>query len=237
MKKSYLLLTSSILLSSFAFAGQAQAESISQNYSSNGSITFETDDSKTDPVDPTNPENPVTPTDPSEPGTDGPLSIDFASNFKFGTQKITTATKTYYAALQTFTDAADAPNYVQVTDKRGTAEGWILSVKQNEQFKTAENDGLKGAVISTSNGTTASIMDDDYRPTTVNPAVNFTPGAENVLVSASANQGMGTWIYKFGTDANEGASAIALEVPGKSVKLAKTYTTTLTWNLKSVPTD
>ena len=47
----------------------------------------------TDPVDPLDPEQPVTPVDPTNPdgkpnpGTNGPLSIDFASSLVFGEQK------------------------------------------------------------------------------------------------------------------------------------------------------
>ena len=40
-----------------------------------------------------------------------------------------------------------------------------------------------------------------------------------------------------GKDATEGATAVKLNVPGKAIKLAKEYRTTLTWTLKSVPTN
>ncbi|WP_430612669.1 WxL domain-containing protein [Enterococcus sp. DIV0876] len=208
-------------------------------YSSNGAISFEADTNPTNPVDPTDPEKPVDPVDPTDPdgpnqGTAGPLSIDFASSFQFGDQLITSETKDYYAQLQSFASGESGPNYVQVTDKRGTQEGWSLSVIQNGQFKTAENEELNGAALSIAAGATTSITDMQYAPT-VTASHTFVPNSEVTLVNAPVGKGMGTWIYKFGNDAAEGATAVKLNVPGRSVKLAKEYRTTLTWNLKNVP--
>ncbi|MGX7738218.1 WxL domain-containing protein, partial [Enterococcus faecalis] len=62
-------------------------------------------------------------------------------------------------------------------------------------------------------------------------------GTEVELVKAEDGKGMGTWVYRFGKDATEGATAVKLNVPGKAIKLAKEYRTTLTWTLKSVPTN
>lgn len=61
------------------------------------------------------------------PGTAGPLSIDFASSFQFGNQKITSETMDYYAKLQEFTSSLAGPNYVQVTDKRGLKKAGLLA--------------------------------------------------------------------------------------------------------------
>ena len=68
----------------------------SAEYNSNGQITFEPNTDPTNPISPTDPdpENPIKPVDPTDPdgpnpGTNGPLSIDFASSLYFGTQKIT----------------------------------------------------------------------------------------------------------------------------------------------------
>lgn len=234
MKK--ILLTAGIVLISSAFL---QTTAVAAEYTSNGAITFEADNDPTKPVDPTDPEKPVDPVDPTDPdgpnlGTAGPLSIDFASSFQFGNQKITSETMDYYAKLQEFTSGSAGPNYVQVTDKRGTQEGWSLSVIQNGQFKTAQNEVLAGASLSISYGTAISVTDMHYAPTVVENHT-FVPDSEMNLVNAPVGKGMGTWIYRFGADASEGAKAVKLNVPGRSVKLAKEYRTTLTWNLKNVP--
>lgn len=66
---------------------------------SNVDISFSQDPTITPPVNPTDPTSPVTPnpTDPHQPGTGGPLSLDYVSNFHFGTKVIQTADATYYA--------------------------------------------------------------------------------------------------------------------------------------------
>lgn len=234
MKKSFItmgiVILSSIILPITAVAAE---------YTSNGAITFGTDNDPTKPVDPTDPEKPVDPVDSTDPtgpnpGTAGPLSIDFASSFQFGNQKITSETMDYYAKLQEFTSSSAGPNYVQVTDKRGTQEGWSLSVVQQGQFKTAQNEVLEGASLSISSGTAISVTDKQYAPTVVEHHT-FVPNSEMNLVNAPAGKGMGTWIYRFGADASEGATAVKLNIPGRSVKLAKEYRTTLTWYLKNVP--
>ncbi|MGH1815553.1 WxL domain-containing protein [Enterococcus casseliflavus] len=228
------LLASAVLLNTTTYVEVEATE-----YTSNGAIEFEPDSSVTNPVDPTDPERPVTPIDPTDPegpqtGTAGPLSIDFASSFQFGKQLITTETKNYKAELQEFSDGTVGPNYVQVTDKRGTQAGWALSVVQNGQFKTAEDEELEGAELSINFGASASIMSDDIAPE-ITHSHAFIPNREITLVNAEARKGMGTWVYKFGEDAVEGADAINLNVPGRAVKLAKEYRTTLTWKLSDVP--
>ena len=234
MKKS-LITMGIVILSSIILPITA----VAAEYTSNGAIIFETDNDLTKPVDPTDPEKPVDPVDPTDPmgpnpGTAGPLSIDFASSFQFGNQKITSETMDYYAKLQEFISSLAGPNYVQVTDKRGTQEGWSLSVIQNGQFKTAQSEVLAGASLSISSGTAISATDKQYAPTVVENHT-FVPNSEMNLVNVPAGKGMRTWIYRFGADASEGAAAVKLNIPGRSVKLAKEYRTTLTWYLKNVP--
>ncbi len=62
------------------------------SYTSNGIVEFTPSEEPTnlvDPTDPTNPVDPIDPTDPEgpNPGTNGPLSIDYASSLDFGVQK------------------------------------------------------------------------------------------------------------------------------------------------------
>ncbi|NCE15709.1 WxL domain-containing protein [Enterococcus gallinarum] len=225
MKKS-LITMGIVILSSIILPITA----VAAEYTSNGAIIFETDNDLTKPVDPVDPTDPMGP----NPGTAGPLSIDFASSFQFGNQKITSETMDYYAKLQEFTSSLAGPNYVQVTDKRGTQEGWSLSVIQNGQFKTAQSEVLAGASLSISSGTAISVTDKQYAPTVVENHT-FVPNSEMNLVNVPAGKGMGTWIYRFGADASEGAAAVKLNIPGRSVKLAKEYRTTLIWYLKNVP--
>lgn len=246
MKKTTTLFMGALLFSSILGVTSVHAEDTTPdaNYTSNGVITFEADNTKTDPLNPENPdpENPTQPEDPTtddgnpEDGTDGPLSIDYASSFQFGTQKITTADKDYYAQLQKYKNGvADGPNYVQVTDKRGSQKGWNLSVTQNGDFKTSDGDILDGASLSLNNGIISSNTDAAYSPEVVKVNNTLVADAKTPLMKADVKKGMGTWMYRFGTDATEGATSVKLSIPGKSVKLAKQYSTTLTWTLSDTP--
>lgn len=211
-------------------------------YDSNASVKFKAGTGITPPVDPTNPTDKVTPVDPLDPlkpvqpGTNGPLSIDYASSLYFGEQDITSSNETYYAVPQKLSDDTERPNYVQVSDNRGTLAGWSLQVKQNGQFKTATNKELTGAQITFENAELATVS------TATAPSViktSFTLGtdgtgvAENVI-AAKAEEGAGTFVYRFGNDATKGDS-IKLDVPGSTAKYAEEYTTTLTWTLTDVP--
>lgn len=178
------------------------------DYNSNGAITFEAE---------TN-----------------PITIDHVSDFQFNNQKITTATMDYYAELDSSSGTA-APNYIRVTDIRGNQKGWKLDVKQTEQFQTMDKDTLTGAQLSIKNGVVNSETDMRYAPGTVLTTHTFVPGTAVTVVTAEERQGMGAWDYQFGSDAAQGASSVVLNVPGAAVKLAKEYTTVMTWSLTFAP--
>ena len=240
MKKAIALTTTAILLSlTLNIAGASAAEVFPKDYNTEGTITFEAgDEGVTPPVDPENPDptNPVDPTDPPGPGTGGALSIDYGSKFKFGTQKISTADKIYYAASDEMNDGSKKPTYVQITDRRGTLEGWKMNIAQPEQFKTAGGEELVGAQLKFTKGQVASSVDQKYKPTTVSSELVFTPGQSDVLaVNAKAGTGVGTWVYRFGATADENKDAVQLSVPGESMKLAQQYSTKLVWTLANTP--
>lgn len=209
---------------------------------SNGVVKFVPNEDPTNPVDPTDPEKPVSPIDPTdpegkpEPGTPGPLSIDFASSLDFGTQKISSTDETYKAAPQEAMKAGEkvtVPNYVQVTDNRGTLSGWTLEVQQMGQFKSDKND-LTGAAVTFENGKVNSISESE-RPTssesfTLDPETNALSG----VMSAAQNQGSGTTVNAFGDAATMGDS-ISLSVPGKTTKYATEYRTVFNWVLTDAP--
>ncbi|MFC4652285.1 WxL domain-containing protein [Lactococcus nasutitermitis] len=211
-------------------------------YNSTGTITYQASTAVTPPVDPSDPTTPVTPTNPDgsdltpdQAGTAGPLSIDFASSFDFGTQDITSSNMTYYAAAQKLSDGSTRDNYVQVTDNRGTLTGWSLSVEQGD-FETSAGDVLKGAQITLGDGAIASASE---TPADVSAATTtLTPGtASGTILGATDGNGAGTNLLNFG-DADgttNSDTAVSLFVPGSSTKLAQTYTADLTWTLSDTP--
>ncbi|MBE6171840.1 MULTISPECIES: WxL domain-containing protein [Enterococcus] len=248
MKKTTNLIMSTIALSTFALPSTAFATD-GGVYTSNGVVQFIPNTDPTTPVDPTNPVDPVAPVDPTnpggdpDPGTNGPLSIDYASSLDFGVQKITSKDETYFAASQKYraldehgnpmTDIKEGPNYVQVTDNRGTETGWSLKVNQEGQFTSASGKVLTGATIRLRNGNvvTASTSEEPDGEATI---VLDAAGAQSNVMAASAGKGAGTYLFAWGNVATANAS-IELNVPGSTTKYAEQYATKLTWTLSDTP--
>ncbi|MDR2832107.1 MAG: WxL domain-containing protein [Streptococcaceae bacterium] len=240
-----LSLASAILLGS-VLVGTAMSTTTfaaEQTYTSKGSITYTPSTGPVTPVDPENPDKPVIPTDPElpiNPGTNGPLSIDFASNFRFGKQEITSVDKVYDAQAQELSDGTTRANYVQVTDNRGTLAGWTLTAKASEftdqdMNAVAGSTGyvLEGAQITLTGG---NIQTSSKAPATVVKAEEtLLPGqSSSVLLGAKDGEGAGTNLLVFG-DTSSAATSVKLAVPGKSTKLATNYQSTITWTLADTP--
>lgn len=163
----------------------------------------------------------------------GDLTLDFVSSFDFGNHPISKNDEIYSAAAQKTDDGKSIPNFVQVTDLRGTGNGWSLNVQQQSQF-LANNDGreLEGAQIQITNGVMTS--ESTNTPQDVTESVNLTPGVSEKIVTANEHEGTGTWVYGFGNDSTKEES-VHLAVPGKSFKAADSYKTVLTWALLDAP--
>ncbi|RQW20315.1 WxL domain-containing protein [Bacillus sp. C1-1] len=241
--KKIKVLTITALAFALITSGNTALANTSSTYDTNAKIKFVPNEDVTPPVDPEdpNPETPVEPVDPTDsegpgpnPGTPGPLSIDYASSFEFGEHKITSTTETYYAAPQTFRNSDKiSPLYVQVTDNRGTESGWTLSVVQNGQFATADNEVLNGAEITVNHAAVKSIAASS-KPSHAQESFTLTPEAKSTPLQASKGEGAGTYTYHFGTS-ETADSSVSLEVPGATTKYAKNYSTTLTWTLSDTP--
>ncbi|WP_285015608.1 WxL domain-containing protein [Lactococcus garvieae] len=242
-KTAYTTLAATILLTSMAFsASSVLADDASDGgvMHSKGTISYVKDESPTNPVDPIDPEtdNPITPTDPEdhEKPNAGALSIDYVSNLRFGEHKTTGSEMTYFAELDHMEDssgkAIDRPNFVQVTDKRGSNAGWNLMVTQDSQFKNG-NQELTGAALKLDNAT-LSTPNDGTEPT-AQKSVELTVGEAVDVMSAQADQGTGTWVDRFGKDEEEGKTSVSLTVPGDTKKVQGEYGTSLTWTLTDTP--
>lgn len=184
--------------------------------------------------------------DPENPdektGNKGPLSIDLVSYYNFGKIKISGNDNTYYAKptrvkREGETDFVERANYVQVTDNRGTGAGWKVMVQQNNPLKHATNNQeITGTTISLLNGFSNSVHKDTANTPTAGTDIKITPGgAAQRVVTAQADQGIGTWTHSFGKDATEGAKSVKLDIPGNQ-KIAKgVYKATLNWTLVDDP--
>ncbi|MBO0474726.1 hypothetical protein IGL98_001252 [Enterococcus sp. DIV0840] len=231
------ILTAGALLSTnvAVYAEEGNSGVIEKSIKSQGDVTFKIDDEKTPPVDPTNPGEEVEPEEPGE-STDGPLSIDHVSNLHFGEQLISAKAKTYYAKLEKVKkgeETKEVPNYVQVTDKRGSNEGWYLSVQQDKQFTTGEDIELKGAILKLSNTQVKTTADNKSKAPSAVSEISLVPGGAGMsVIAANKDEGMGLWVGSFGNETT-GENSVSLFVPGESAKQAAKYSTTLTWTLSN----
>ncbi|WP_256090211.1 WxL domain-containing protein [Brochothrix thermosphacta] len=238
-----------------------------QSLESNAVVNFIENTTPTKPVDPENPNpgKPVGPIDPTKPGgpnpgTQGPLSIDFASSLQFGTSKITTTGEVYSAyAQEVVSDGVSSfrPQYVQVTDNRGTDAGWKLTVNQEQQLTSTAGKELEGAVITLENATVKTVEGSTIKaPSTAPKSIELVPGQEVSVMSAAQGEGAGLWVNHFGNSAatvvdgtdwkpgEEGNdptefavkrnNAVTLAIPGKSNKSAAEYRSVLKWTLSEV---
>lgn len=251
MKLTKLIATSAIALTALSVSAPAALA-----YPSTGTVGFMAGTDTTSPKDPDDPTKEVTPTNPDgslpEPGTAGPLSLDFASSISFGQNKISNKDVTYYAEPQKITDSTGADsirsNYVQVTDTRGTNAGWVLTLKQEEQFKNdaTVNKVLTGAKLTFDGGAvvSASAAGQAILPTAEQQIELDPAGAASVVMKAEAGAGSLTWLDAFGTVTDTDVDGqmvkknkeISLDIPGTTPKDAVSYSTNLTWTISDIPT-
>lgn len=199
------------------------------------------------PVDPLDPDKEINPENPPVlPENQGLFSIDFVSQFDFGRQVISAKDQTYYAKPQQLVsengsviEGETRPNYVQISDRRSepNRDGWVLSVRQNKQFHTKTGAELVGARLILKNQKIATAQGGIEPGLQHKSPMALTPdGEKRILLRAQGHEGIGTWIYHFGND-DSVAQSIALEVPKGATPNADIYTTTLTWELSSVPNN
>lgn len=230
MKKTTLVSSALLTVMTLASAsmGAVHAATVTPA-TSTADVTFEANDDKTTPVDPTDPSKPVDPSKPTDPadtpnpgtGNMGPLSIDYVSNLKFGTQKIKDS-----AYFSTNTNP-----YIQITDKRGTGAGWVASAAISDFTGTKDSKPvtLAGAELTLNNGL--------VKTATTNAAVapttdkKITLGKTNTaIMTAAKDAGQGTWLNVFG-----GKEDVALSVPAGNITSGVTYNATITWTLGDTP--
>lgn len=197
------------------------------------------------PLDPLDPEREVDPENkPELPEDQGMLTIDFVSSFQFGEQSISSKNQFYFARPQrllnddgTVNETEERPNYIQISDRRSVQDrdGWELSVRQKEQFKTSEGQELTGAQLVFQNQQVTTAQDGIEPGLIRRNQMTLNPdGSKQTLMKAQDTEGTGTWIYRFG-DAETARESVRLYVPRGANPSADSYKTTLSWELSSVP--
>lgn len=204
------------------------------------------------PLNPFNPkwDDPVTPVNPGD-GSDvptdasGQLTLDYASTFDFGKQKISALDKTYHATAQTFSDTnhtgLTTPLYAQVTDLREQPGKWALQVKLGELKSQTSNTTLSQAYLEFKGAELAS-TDANQKGVTAMADQSAAFG-DTIQIMSADNVGVwGTWLTRFGGqndfgtdyDGRKTNSGVSLVVPGTTAK-AESYQANMNWMLMNVP--
>ncbi len=182
--------------------GGSRVDAASDESISSGTLKYLGSDWETPPIDPEKPKNEV------EPGgeivkTEGLLRLDLVPQFIFGPQAVSTEDQVYYSNAQLFKgDTPARANYIQLSDNRGSLEGWQLTVRQETQFMNehAQTKELSGAVLSFDKQWGNSTTNQEYQPTIVKDAIKISEiGATYPIAIAGKGKGSGTWTIEFGS--------------------------------------
>lgn len=183
-----------------------------------------------------NPDNPDAPLDDDQPGVGtetneyGVLTLDFVSNLQFETQKLNPNVTQYSANLVNKTRP-----FAQVTDIRGTGNGWVLRAQLGEftnDVDETNQETLAGTTITLNNGIAVTPKgNNSEEPDVVSnaPDTLLTAGGAAVNVTTAATgAGMGTWLTRWTND------DITLNVPAAAASQGN-HTSTITWTLYDTP--
>ncbi|MBP1039417.1 WxL domain-containing protein [Vagococcus sp. BWB3-3] len=207
---------------------------LGQDVGGNADTTFKANSNVIQPVDPGDDKEII----PVYPPTAGPLSINYASSISFGKQTITNNDRIFHADMDLFTqketgETRQSPNFVQVTDLRGTGTGWVLSVRQNGPLLNEKGTSLAGATLSVSavsvkaqHGQEELVMESVVKDLAED-------GSKQTILTTTAGKGMGTWNVYLGSESDV-TQGVKLVVPKNQPKEGGKYFTTLTWLLEDV---
>lgn len=235
MKKTNKLLA---LLSASSLLGLTFTNTVNADEKSTSSVSFEAGTGKNEVVNPLDPSKPIDPNLPANPddpgnkgtGAEGPLTIDYVSNFDFGVRAISSKDENYTLSSKDGKNNQQTP-FIQVTDSRGTLSGWSLTAKISD-FKAKNNDGsiISGASLTihpTNDTATGAYNNKTTPPSTQTVEFKATNTTENVM-DATSGQGGGTWLNLINPDKT------SLFIPGGSAR-SGSYEATITWSLASGP--
>ncbi|MBV6372060.1 WxL domain-containing protein [Enterococcus casseliflavus] len=195
-----------------------------------------------DPKDPLDPDQPILPENPPLiPENRGFISIDFVSQFDFGTVPIRSSTSRYPARPQRISSVDDhestkRPNYIQVSDRRFLPNGWTLSARLSEEgfvSTDAFKHYLKGASVHLNNIEMVTSKENRSEAPDYVEAIELGP-QNQVIARANENQGTGTWIQRYGNE-HTMQKSVELEIPIGARPQATSYQGTLRWELSFVP--
>lgn len=195
-----------------------------------------------DPKDPLDPDQPIVPENPPLiPENRGFVSIDFVSQFDFGTVPIRSSTSRYPARPQRISlvddhESTERPNYIQVSDRRFLQTGWTLSARLSEEgfvSTDAFKHHLKGASVHLNNIEMVTSRENHSEAPDYFEAIELGP-QNQVIARANEKQGAGTWIQRYGNE-HTMQKSVELEIPIGARPQATSYQGTIHWELSFVP--
>lgn len=134
------------------------------------------------------------------------------------------------------------PNFVQITDNRGNANGWHLTVSRTE-FSGKDAAGVE----QTLNGATLLLNNQHIfgpegvtKPTSMEGQAVEIGAATKNLMTAAVGAGTGSWTLAFGDEDDNGQlvadTGVELQIPASAQPKANvTYKADLTWTLSDTP--
>lgn len=180
------------------------------------------------PVDPTDPTKPLEPGDGGEgTGNVGFLTIDYVPNISFGEQKLNRKVTTMNSTTQ--------KPFVQVTDVRGTGQGWNLQASLGEF--TNGTHTLPNAKLTLENGAVKTGDSVDKNAPITSNKIELTSSKDSDYVDimgAQADHGMGTWITTWLAQDTKSNDKVTLNLDTRDARVG-TYNATVTWNLIQTP--
>lgn len=228
MKKCFAV--STVLMSATLVLGTTTAWAATSTGNSTAKITFTTNEAPVivdpDSPDPTNPYDPTGNGGNTPTGNTGPLTLDYAPNFDFGSNELR-LDKSLFKSI-------DQKPFLQVTDRRVNPTEWEVTVKLGGFNDEGGNPSLAGSTLSIDAGIVQTLINVTgfTAPTTGN--ITLTPGdsgdAQTILASAEGT--FSTWqVYWEGNGTDN--DFIKLNVP-VNVQMEGTHTATLDWTLTDV---
>ena len=186
----------------------------------------------TKPVDPVNPENPKEPGE--EPGTnqEGPLQINHVSSLNFG-KDIEITPKKVVA-----NEKSGKTPFFQVSDLRGTGDGWALRAKLSDFEKNDDSKKpIKAATITFNNQVIKTSNDtEENKPEGVSTITLNAGGSKEIFMKALKENGRGTWLATYPKVEEESDNQnVVFSAPTASIDANSEYKATITWELFDGP--
>lgn len=258
--KTYIVLTS-LLVSLFISPSLTQAATNGTPPKTKGTVIFEPADGNNSVIIPDTKPPVVAETDgvTTVPGGVGQVMITAASQFNFGTQKLSPAAMTYEAqsvALTSNSQTRQIAPFIQISDtsgRDGAAAFWQLKVSASEFVGQADGKILKGANIkigknkvfnsdlANAQETSGQVEND---PLKISYKDNFElTSTSQALMTAKNGQGnaLTTLIFDSEYTGNKvypvdlPVSTAQLIIPTATVKTAQSYQSEIIWELSVTP--